>query len=41
MVEVYDSTPGGYPRGWLLPMANGADWLEEISGIRLWLWPWL
>ena len=29
------SAPGGYPHGWQLPMANGADWLEEISGVRL------
>ena len=25
----YRSTPGGYPHGWLLPMANGANWLEK------------
>ena len=32
-LELY--TPDGYPHGQLLPMANGAGWLEEISGTRI------
>ena len=34
-------TPDDYPHGWLLPTTNGDDWVEEISGARLRLWPWL
>ena len=35
------STPDGYPHRRLLPMADGAGWLEGISRTRLRLWPWL
>ena len=33
--------PGGYPHGRLLPMANGADWLEELSSPAMAIAMWI